>query len=64
MARWEREGVVVDYPDGMDYPTLEHIVRSILVEAEEALRPKPPKKEPLPDVGFRSPFEMPPPKKT
>ena len=62
MARWEREGVVVDYPDGMDYPTLEHIVRTILIEAEEALRPKPP--QPRPEPGFRSPFEMPPPKKT
>jgi hypothetical protein len=66
MARWEREGVVVDCPDGMDYLTLERIVGNILAKAEEALRSKPPRKEPRPPElgGFWRVYDKQRPKKT
>jgi hypothetical protein len=56
MAKIEREGVTVEYPDSMDYQTLEDILRSIVIQVAET-HLEAPTKDPLPKVGFlETPF--------
>jgi hypothetical protein len=52
MAKREREGVVVTYPDDMDNHTLREILGSILIEVKDE-KSKPPRKEPKPEPSFR-----------